>query len=636
MLKVSGKLEYKGFLLGESFSSASSVLVLTGRNGSGKTRFLESIKRLASVADCGGGELAGGDIVLFQQSALVPNFSLGYNDLDYASKVQQTIDYFERSKRDFIEPYSDVKAEGGDYHVGGPLSYAKLYRLCQSISGLLGKAVEDLTSEDVKLHFHDALDHPFGSSSLAVICNSYRRRIEENAYNIYRAQIKKLNVSFVPEAEVASCFGPKPWETINSILRSVFDGKFLFSVPDEACDRYTYFPQLLLWGSDELVKVEDLSSGEKTLLWLALTLFNIQYESSFVLNAPKLLLIDEPDAFLHPKMVEKMYVVLESFARVFGSVVIITTHSPTTVALAPDESVFVVSERSVTLVDKDLAISDLLDGVNQISIDPENRRHVFVESFYDSNIYGLLFSHLRRETPAIDSKISLSFVPSGEKLPQGRIVDALRGIARMEEDIIVKVVAAINGVGSCSHVYAAVESFGALSGKYVWGIVDWDEVNVPTKGVVVFAQDYAYTTENLALDPLSILLLLHLEHADKYTFEVICGEDVFWTDWMMRSDLLQVSLDRFVEKIIDDVNARDVELSYTTGKSFFTDNRYLRMKGGLERKVLEVYPELKGCIKNGPEKDLKYTVVNKSMLRFSRGAFIPVQFLDLFTRLQRV
>lgn len=640
MLEVLSKVEYKGFLLSEAFSSANSVLVLTGRNGSGKTRFLESVKSLASVVNYNGSELLGSEVVLLKQSALVPNFSLGYNELDYASRVQLTIGYFERNKQDFIDPYSDIKAEPGMMHhvdVGrAPLSYEKLYKLCQSISFLLGKAVEDLTSEDIKLHFHDGIEHLFGSSELAVICNSYRQRIDHNSYNVYRAQVKGMNVSFVPEAEVESCFGPKPWEIINSILGDVFEGKFLFSVPDEACDKYNYYPKLLLLGGDEVVSVDDLSSGEKTLLWLALTLFNTQYGKSFVLSAPKLLLIDEPDAFLHPKMVEKMYVVLESFTRVFGSVVIITTHSPTTVALAPDESVFIVDERSVTLVDKDLAISDLLDGVNQISIDPENRRHVFVESHYDSNLYSMLFAHLRKESSLIDSKISLSFIPSGEKLPQGRIVDALRGTANMEEGLIFKVVAAINGVGSCSHVYGAVESFGPLSGKYVRGVVDWDKVNTPAPGVVVFSQGYAYTTENLALDPFSILLLLHIEFGDKYTIGNICGEDVSWTDWMARSDLLQTSLDRFIEITLGGVNAQDEEIKYTSGRVFLTDGRYLLMGGELEGKILKAFPELKGCIKNSVGKDLKYTVVNKSMLRFSRGAFIPVQFLDLFKQLLQV
>src|SRR5690606_26232930 len=125
-----------------------------------------------------------------------------------------------------------------------------------------------------------------------------------------------------------------------------------------------------------------------------------------LLTAPKLLLLDEPDAFLHPKMVERMYEVLHEFHSSFGTVFWIITHSPTTTALAPPDSLHLVHSRSIESIDSDTAVAELLDGVPQIAILPENRRNVYVESHYDATIYQGLFEFLRKKSKNLNSKIS--------------------------------------------------------------------------------------------------------------------------------------------------------------------------------------------------------------------------------------
>jgi hypothetical protein len=210
----------------------------------------------------------------------------------------------------------------------------------------------------------------------------------------------------------------------------------------------------------------------------------------------------------------------------------------------------------------------------------------------------------------------------------------MHSLVSKDEELVSKVVAAINGVGSCAHVYGAVESFAEGSSKYVRGVVDWDLHNRPKPGVVVFAEDYAYTTENVGLDPISILLLLHVDQSDKYPIVDLCGESVHWSEWVERSDLLQVSLDRYLERVIKSPNNQDVEIEYVSGVRLLTDSRYLRMRGELEGLVIAAYPSLNSYIGNGAKKDLKYTVVTKSMITFTGGKFIPVQFVRLFKDLQ--
>lgn len=639
MLNVIGDAEYKGFVLRESFEVDGRIVVLTGKNGVGKTRLLESIKELSTKVFCSGRELGSSEIVFLAQSSLVPSFGQGYNDDAYVSKVKGTIEYFIRNKQDFIDPYDENKAVARMMNrqmVRGQnsLSYAKLHELCRIISGKINLPIAELNEEHIKLNFDELSDTLFGISDVSLISNSYRRRINDNEYNEWRALHKQKDVIFVAPDKVAEHFGLKPWDVINSILDEVFDGKFIFSTPDENSEIYDYVAQLKLKDNGQHLTPDSLSSGEKTLLWLVLTLFNTQYGKTISSAVPKLLLIDEPDAFLHPKMVEKLYAVLNSFTSIFDAFVFITTHSPTTVALAPANSIHVVNEVGAVLVDKDLAISELLDGVDQISLDPENRLHVFVESFYDSNLFSALYAHLRGMDDAIDSKVSLSFIPSGEKVPSGRIVDAMHSLVTDDDELVSKVVAAINGVGSCAHVYGAVESFAENSSKYVRGVVDWDLHNKPKPGVVVFAEGYAYTTENVGLDPISILLLLHMDKSDKYPVVDLCGEAVLWGEWVKRSDLLQVSLDRYLERVMESPNNKDMEIEYVSEIRLLTDRRYLRMGGELEGRVIAAYPSLKSYIGNGAKRDLKYTVVTKSMITLMGGKFIPVQFVRLFKELQ--
>lgn len=148
----------------------------------------------------------------------------------------------------------------------------------------------------------------------------------------------------------------KPWNLINEILHQIheFSGEeavfnFSISVPDdvnlsiESWQGYSYQPTLIDNVSGGAREFQQLSSGEQVLLALAISIYEAR--DDFVL--PRLLLLDEVDASLHPSMTKAL---LETLDRVFvarGTRVILATHSPSTVALAPDRSVHVVRKGAV-------------------------------------------------------------------------------------------------------------------------------------------------------------------------------------------------------------------------------------------------------------------------------------------------
>jgi ABC-type cobalamin/Fe3+-siderophores transport system ATPase subunit len=635
VLKFKGEKEHKGFQLQESFTLDESILVLTGRNGSGKTRLLESIQNSSTLVYLNGSLIENQDIKLVPQSSLNPDLGVNYNDAQHQNKISATLKLYDAMKSDLCLPYKQQKVQKY-YGREECLDYESLFKLCLSISKKTGKPASKLAHEDITFHFEEPSRNVLGIQSVSTIVNQYIKRQHKNEFNEWKRTQKGSDVQFFSEQDFLKQFGEKPWILINRILEDTFDGKFQFCIPDETSQSYSYQAQLLQVKEQKLVLVSHLSSGEKTLLWLALTLFNSQYYEFEIAYTPKVLLIDEPDAFLHPKMVLKMYQALKSFNSNFNSVVIISTHSPTTVALAPSENVYLVENNFIKGIEKDSAISELLDGVTQISLNPKNRRQVYVESQYDVDVYQCIYSKLAHNSNLIDSKITLSFVSSGPKMPKQQLIDKAKQVLGItDEAILDEFVKSLNGIGNCVQVVGQVEALVNSENNSVRGIIDWDLKNQSSKGVSVLAEGYAYSIENVTLDPICILLLLHIDKSNLFSMSDICGTDTNWSNWLQEKQLLQESVDRYILKILGRENKKDSSLSYVSGIQLLTDKEYLNMNGhDLEKLVKARYPELNSYCRKGKDGELKSSIVNKSMVNLTDGKFIPSVYEQVLADVQ--
>ena len=110
-----------------------------------------------------------------------------------------------------------------------------------------------------------------------------------------------------------------------------------------------------------IINFEDLSSGEKILM----ALVTLVYKQSTSGTFPDLVLLDEIDASLHPSMTQNMLSVLQSVFVERETKVIMVTHSPSTIALVPEESIFVVNRTGVNKLEKrtrSAALSILTEG----------------------------------------------------------------------------------------------------------------------------------------------------------------------------------------------------------------------------------------------------------------------------------
>lgn len=627
-------------MLSNSVDLKEKISVLVGKNGAGKTRFFQSITSGHTVVTIDGTKLnPQEDIVLLTTSSLTPNFSTVHNPTTHDEMIRSTVTAYKQSKSTFSSPFVSDASSNGLVPMGRGmyprLDPRRLHEMITRIAKRLDKDTDALTDNDILLHFELPQNAIFEGHQIASIFNTYVKRLRDNDYCKFLIDRGRDGLTSYTMAEFVHQFGAPPWQALNKILTSVFDGKFYFPQPDLESITDDH-PTPLLDLNGRKVDVNELSSGEKTLLWLSFSLFNAQYSPTKFNSTPKLLLLDEPDAFLHPKLVEKLFLALNEINIAFGTNVVLITHSPTTVAMASEKSIFLVSESKIDHIDKDAAISELLDGVSQISIDPEKRRQVFVESFYDRDMLQLLFDHRKSRSNKINPKISIIFVPSGPKIPGDYLKQKVKNILNIHDSKLINTfIEAVNGGGNCSQVYGIVESLNLGISSNVRGLVDWDLKNDDKNGVKVFGRNYVYSIENAILDPIATLLLAHLLDAKKYSISLFCGIDLPWNEWISNIPALQNSLDFFINKVMGFANSRDAELSYVSEITIQTDKRYLNYHGhSLEKIVYKEFPEFERIARSNRDGELKYKIVQQSMISAAGGRLIP-SFIDLeFARLQ--
>ncbi|MDR6525689.1 MULTISPECIES: AAA family ATPase [Chryseobacterium] len=162
-----------------------------------------------------------------------------------------------------------------------------------------------------------------------------------------------------------------PWEVFNNILE---EAKFNY--------RVEYTPS----GNDEIpasirfidegkgisnTTLDTLSSGEKTIMALIFVLYHASNNGKF----PEVILFDEPDAHLHPSLTQLFIsVIQEVLVNVQKVKVILTTHSPSTIALAPAATIYRMDRILGYPIkeEKDKAVQNLSNGLASITTEEGN------------------------------------------------------------------------------------------------------------------------------------------------------------------------------------------------------------------------------------------------------------------------
>lgn len=322
------------------------------------------------------------------------------------------------------------------------------------------------------------------SASLPFLFGKYRDALVQN--RLLRMNDNEHGTAVaLSEEEFIEKFGSPPWEQLNETIAA-------FALPYETTPPSLFnfdhvSVNLKKIGTEHLVNANNLSSGEKVLLHLAVSSFN--YDDHFIsVSRPKIILLDEMDSSLHPEMVNRwLGAIQHGLVETQGLHCILTTHSPTTVALAPEESLFQMSDGQSGLksISKQDALNALTFGVPTLSINYSGRRQVFAESDTDAAIYESVYALIKAHTHC---KRELNFLSTGLRDKDNGEFNA-----------------------GCTIVKQTVDRLTELGNSSIFGIIDWDGTAVSTDRIKVVAGGERNGIENVLLDPLLVALLLMKE-----------------------------------------------------------------------------------------------------------------------------
>ena len=174
--------------------------------------------------------------------------------------------------------------------------------------------------------------------------------------------------------------GINPLVLFNQVLKSfscngyLFEEKYpsfpfkpsaMFKMPKEEFNDLPFSPALKNKDNSIQIGVDSLSSGEKTLLAIASLIHKRRQksENDFISGV---LLLDEIDTHLHPSMIKNMLKVINDiFIKKYKMKIIMVTHSPTTIALAPEDSLFVMDKNNTDKRIKKATNSEALNTLTE-------------------------------------------------------------------------------------------------------------------------------------------------------------------------------------------------------------------------------------------------------------------------------
>ena len=238
-----------------------------------------------------------------------------------------------------------------------------------------GKFPHELTHDDILRASHTEGDTI--ANSISEVFATYKIQQYLSAHDRFEAENGSL-AEFIADHRSEN---PPPWDTFREILSEMRDEAggdglfdFDFSDPDHLelsmrnFQNFSFTAAMTNRTTNTQYDLESLSSGEKILMTLCLVSFN-QYLGR---RRPKLLLLDEIDALLHPSMVRALVRTLKALFVSKGTKVLMTSHSPMTVATLDETDVFRVARTGGLVVvantTKSEAIQELSEGLATVDL----------------------------------------------------------------------------------------------------------------------------------------------------------------------------------------------------------------------------------------------------------------------------
>jgi energy-coupling factor transporter ATP-binding protein EcfA2 len=469
--------------------------------------------------------------------------------------------------------------------------------------------ITDMTEVELETRFpsQNYVSNPFGVDLNQLFYN-YLDNWLGNRSRIHEKNLGKTVQAYTDDEFIVR-FGPPPWEVINKSLEVA---EIPYFVDTNYALKIVENPYIRIVDTRKNLQVppDKLSSGEKILFSLSLCQFTYDLENDTKIF-PSLILLDEIDAVLHPKMIVKLISIIEQvFIDKMKSNVILVTHSGVTVALAPEKSIYLMDNSlnpCLEPVSQQNAIRALTYGVPTLAIKLENRRHIVVESDQDQLIYEIILDILIKER-YFNLDLSFVFISSGTEKHNG----------------------------TSSHV-KSVAKVASEQNSTIFGVVDWDNQNEPENHLFVMGYKNRYTIETFLFDPILLVLSLITLEIDPGIFELPVNFKIKDIEQYDQAKIQQIS-DNVIAYLEFDSVQEKTECFYVNQFSIQIPKVFLSCcsNHGLHKKIVKAFrdslrPEKREILCHG--KNLTDHILKKIIPYFP--GFIPVEFRDLFEQLAR-
>ena len=333
-MKITLKADHKSIKERINFE-LPNFSVLTGKNGSGKTHLLEALsnKDLTDVI-VNGVKIQNARYIPF--NGLNPNIQENCDPDTITKHVKNVWRQFQQAK---TQATRRGQQNVNNQTVLNHISNEQMKKHCTRALEETGKNYDGLTEDDLQDFFDISFmgQNDFFTAQFALIFKNYHKLWLENQENKFYESQGIVTISTVlTDEEFLHKNGEPPWEFVNKILDET---SIPYEVNSPMGSRKDTSFSFKLKDKVEGFEISsaNLSTGEKVLMSLALAIYNTGGEQ----GKPELLLIDEPDAALHPSMTKKMVNVLKrNIVEENNIPTIITTHSPTTVVAAEGISIY--------------------------------------------------------------------------------------------------------------------------------------------------------------------------------------------------------------------------------------------------------------------------------------------------------
>lgn len=367
-IKVIFTQDYKSFQCRSEYILNGNLIIISGINGAGKSQFLEGIKQKSGNVYINGSKISHDNILKYSFKdnitlpafgAYDPNFVRESNDVIY-NIYQQLVGYYKRyveAKRNNPDNFymqlgidseitaieycienvsASISVKNGNYTTPKKILKPTIAQIADIIINTEDDSWQKMDREEL---FEKLSESFFGSIKLENDEIEGITRIFTEAARVRTLERDKY-ADMTKRFDNQRWLKKAPWTEINNLFEKLhfnyrFAKDYEYQIPylKEEPKLYTYENGKV--NKSKTREINDLSDGEKALLKLVVATYDRKED-----NATKLLLLDEYDAVLNPSIIKDFYVALREYYLDKNIIVLMTTHSPVTISMAPDDASF--------------------------------------------------------------------------------------------------------------------------------------------------------------------------------------------------------------------------------------------------------------------------------------------------------